>query len=83
MTKFMNFNSDRVTSKNRNTKFKYEIGWSNGTPVIEAPNNSPKEFENVMHLYYDNILKLDVFMAWNNDITRAYIYYGTKGDEFE
>ena len=82
MTKFMNFNLDNVKPVKNSTEFKYQVG-GDGTPKISKAEYSPKDFDNVVHLYYDAPLELDVFMAWNADITFSWVFYGTKGDEFE
>ena len=82
MTKFMNFNPDKPNPGKKSTRFIYEIATAN-PPIVEETERSPENFDNVVHLYYDKSLEFDVFMAWNEDITNAWIFYGTKGDEFE
>ena len=80
MTKFMNFNTGNTKPVKKTTEFKYQVCGGSTPKVLEAE-YSPEEFNNVVHLYYDTALGLDVFMAWNNDITFSWIFYGTKGDE--
>ena len=82
MTKFMKFNPDTPKPSKSNTEFMYQVS-ENETLGVEPAVFTPKFFQNVVHLYFDCLLKLDVFMAWDEDITRAWIFYGTKGDEFE
>jgi hypothetical protein len=82
MTKFMNFNPDNTKTGKKSTEFKYQVGGSSA-PEIQESEYSPEEFNNVIYLCYDAYLELDVFMAWNNNITFSWIFYGTKGDEFE
>ena len=82
MTKFMNFNPDSAETGKKSTVFIYEIATAN-LPIVEKTYSSPEDFDNVVHLYYDKSLEFDVFMAWNADISKAWIFYGNKGDEFE
>ena len=82
MTKFMTFNPKNDKPVKKSTEFIYEIATAN-PPRVEETNSSPEDFDNVVHLYYDKSLEFDVFMAWNKDINKAWILYGTKGDEFE
>ena len=82
MTKFMNFNPNNAKPVKKSTEFKYQVN-TGCVPGISKAESSPKEFDNIVHLYYDASLELDVFMAWNTDITFSWIFYGTKGDEFE
>ena len=82
MTKFMNFNPDKPNPSKKSTEFIYEIATAN-PPIVEETNSSPEDFDNVVHLYYDKCIELDVFMAWYDNINKAWILYGTKGDEFE
>ena len=83
MTKFMNFNPDSAETGKKSTEFIYEIIATANSPIVEKTISSPEDFDNVVHLYYDKSLEFDVFMAWDADIGKAWIFYGTKGDEFE
>ena len=84
MTKFMTFNPKNDKPVKKTTEFKYKIVRNMGTqPEIQTTTYAPENFNNIVYLYRDNYLEWDVFMAWNEDITNAWIFYGTKGDEFE
>lgn len=84
MTKFMNFNTGNTKPVKKSTEFRYKIiGNKNSMPEVQTTTYSPNDYDNVVHLYYDTVLGWDIFMAWNEDITKAWIFYGTKGDEFE
>lgn len=80
-TKFSRFQPNKDSTKSKQTVFKYEI--SGNEPEVNHCSYNPGNFENVVYLFYDFTYDLDVFMCWNDNINEAWIFYGTKGDEFD
>jgi hypothetical protein len=75
-TKFMTLDGQK--SEKKETVFTHYV--NGNMDIIEATLN-PKNYENVLHIGYDNFYK-DVFKVWNNKENEFKIYFGKKGDEF-
>ena len=73
----MTLNSQK--SEKKETVFMYCVNSS--LKIVEVSRLKPKNYENVLHIGYDNNYK-DVFKAWNDKEHEFTIYFGTKGDEF-
>ena len=75
-TKFMTLDGQKLEKKE--TIFTHCV---NGNMDISKATLKPKNYENVLHIGYDNNYK-DVFKAWNDKEHEFTIYFGAKGDEF-
>jgi hypothetical protein len=75
-TNFMTLNGQK--SEKKETVFTHCV---NGNMDISKAALEPKNYENVLHIGYDNNYG-DTFKVWNNNENEFIIYFGTKGDEF-
>ena len=77
MTKFISIEKD--TQEKKETVFTRIVELNGGTDasIVKA-----KEWDNVMHIGFDDVYG-DVFKCWDNkDVNNFTLYFGTKGDEF-